>query len=436
MYTLLHNKQWDNRKRYSIFGVPDIGDFTIAFGSWNPYDVAIKNVKQQNDIRKAEKIARVQGMKEGALSAPIIYYERDVRSTDGNFMPKVQTKHVSKVFQEKTVKRETKTQAINALINKLKTVNEEYRSVTQPKLPEITSSEPFVKPPELNFDVIDRGRANELLKEKEYLKNRLISMRSTHHDNYNNMTNFSQLIKNPDTIVTIADDFTIFDSAAYYKSKNSGSNEHVNDIRSLLYQIPSELMPHFSLTELMGPPELLPTGQDAYTRESKNPLQQKTKLQLTHDVNLLDIPNTQFTPKKAKSIEEKIEELTTPTPTKHFLNTGVKRVKKVAQPLFEPLTQEEINQKINLFSLSPSFHESPTKARLQRKIAQQKQSGGGFGNLASARAIVEFTERKSKMKAQDKINTNLEKNQVEQTPKKQPKKQLPKKQQSKKQSGK
>jgi hypothetical protein len=33
MYTLLHNKQWDNGKRYSIFGVPDIGDFSVAFGT-------------------------------------------------------------------------------------------------------------------------------------------------------------------------------------------------------------------------------------------------------------------------------------------------------------------------------------------------------------------------------------------------------------------
>jgi hypothetical protein len=61
-------------------------------------------------------------MKEGALSAPIIYYERDVRSQEGNFMPKVQTKKISKVFAESKVKLETKYQTINTFQEKLQKV--------------------------------------------------------------------------------------------------------------------------------------------------------------------------------------------------------------------------------------------------------------------------------------------------------------------------
>jgi hypothetical protein len=78
----------------------------------------------------------------------------------------------------------------------------------------------------------------------------------------------------------LADDFTIFDSTAYYKAKNSGENpiEKVNDIRNKVHRIPSELLPHYKLTELMGPLELLPTGVEAYKRELSNPLYQKKKL--------------------------------------------------------------------------------------------------------------------------------------------------------------
>jgi hypothetical protein len=92
----------------------------------------------------------------------------------------------------------------------------------------------------------------------------------------------------------------------------------VNDIRNKVHKIPSELLPHYKLTELMGPPELLPTAINAYKRELSNPLQQKKKLQLTYDVDMLDIPNNQFTPtKKSRYVEDKITELT--TPIKHSL---------------------------------------------------------------------------------------------------------------------
>jgi hypothetical protein len=374
MYTLLHNKQWDNGKRYSIFGVPDIGDFSVAFGTWNPYDVAIKNVKQANDIKKAESIARVEGMKEGALSAPIVYFERDVRSTEGNFMPKVQTKNITKVFKEVNVKKETKNQTINALSDRLKTINEEYKlAITTPMKSKRVNPEVVPLPTELKFENIDVEKTKQLLKEKESLTTRLTTIRSTNPNNYNNFTNFSQLVKNPDTIMTLTDDFTIFDSAAYYQAINTGNNpiEKINDIKNKVNRIPSELLPHYKLTELMGPPELLPTGVNAYRRELSNPLHKKNRLQLTYNVDTLDIPHPQFTPiKKRRYVEDKIEELT--TPVKHLLNTEVKKKIKLPQSSFVPLTQDEINSRINSFSLSVNASPtkfSPTKARLQQKLA-------------------------------------------------------------------
>jgi hypothetical protein len=460
MYTLLHNKQWDNGKRYSIFGVPDIGDFSVAFGTWNPYDVAIKNVKQANDIKKAEKISRVEGMKEGALSAPIVYYERDVRSTEGNFIPKVQTKNITKVFKEVNVKKETKNQTINALTNRLKTVNDEYKSVmgTPTKLrgnvdPEVVVASALTDigqrvPAELQFEPFDREKTKQLLKEKESLTTRLTTIRSTNPSSYNNVTNFSQLVKNPDTIMTLADDFTIFDSGAYYKAINTGENpiEKINDIRNKVHKIPSELLPHYKLTELMGPPELLPTGMDAYKRELSNPLQQKKKLQLTYNIDVLDIPHNQYTPKKSKFVDEKIQELT--TPIKHSLNKGpnINTVKKIQIPQspFIPLTQDEINAKINSFTVtinsSPTKF-SPTKARLQQKLIKSKSKKEEdidmsklkkpLFNQTSSQPINKSNDqesspkrqtskkvRESKTAAMNKIDTHLHKSEVEETPKK------------------
>jgi hypothetical protein len=445
MYTLLHNKQWDNGKRYSIFGVPDIGDFSVAFGTWNPYDVAIKNVKQANDIKIAKSIARVEGMKEGALSAPIIYFERDVRSQEGNFMPKVQTKNITKVFKEEKVKKETKNQTINVLTDKLKTVNDEYKSVmVTPMKPQGLISEiDQGVPEELKFETFDQ-ETKQLLKEKESLTTRLTTIRSTNPSSYNNLTNFSQLVKNPATIMTLADDFTIFDSSAYYKARNNGENpiEKVNDIRNKVNRIPSELLPHYKLTELMGPPELLPTGVDAYKRELSNPLNQKKRLQLTHNVDTLDIPHPQFTPtKKGRYVEGKIEELT--TPIKHVLNTPevkinkVKKKVKLPQSPFIPLTQDEINSRINSFSVtvnsSPTKF-SPTKARLQQKLAQSKSKREEDIDMSKLKKPLfnqtttksnnqegkqtETKVRGSKTAAMNKIDTHLQKSEVEETPKK------------------
>jgi hypothetical protein len=190
------------------------------------------------------------------------------------------------------------------------------------------------------------------------------------------ITNFSQLVKNPDTIMTLADDFTIFDLAAYYKARNSGKNpiEKVNDIRNKVHRISSELLPHYKLTELIGPPELLPTGIDAYKRELSNLLHQKKKLQLTYDVDVLDISQNQFTSiKKGKYVKEKITELT--TSAKHLLNKVKKKV-KLPQSSFVPLTKDEINSRINSFSALINFsplNSSPPKARLQQKLARAKQ---------------------------------------------------------------
>jgi hypothetical protein len=124
----------------------------------------------------------------------------------------------------------------------------------------------------------------------------------------------------------------------------------------------------------MGPPELLPTGVDAYKRELSNPLHQKKRSQLTYNVNALDIPYPQFTPiKKGRYIKDKIEELT--TPVKHLLNKAVNKKIKLPQSLFVPLTQDEINSRINSFSVSVNSSPSkfsPTKARLQQKLARSK----------------------------------------------------------------
>jgi hypothetical protein len=52
----------------------------------------------------------------------VVYFERDVRSTEGNFVPKVQTKNITKVFKKVNVKKEIKNQTINALSDRLKNV--------------------------------------------------------------------------------------------------------------------------------------------------------------------------------------------------------------------------------------------------------------------------------------------------------------------------
>jgi hypothetical protein len=157
------------------------------------FDVKMRHVKQANVIQKAESIARVEGMKEGALSAPIVYFERDVRSPEGNFLPKVQTKNITKEFNEVSVNRGTKNQTINVLTDKLKSVNEEYKSVMgtlakpQRILPEIHQG----VPEELIFETFDKERTKQLLKEKESLTTRLTTIRSTNPRSYNNLTNFS-----------------------------------------------------------------------------------------------------------------------------------------------------------------------------------------------------------------------------------------------------
>jgi hypothetical protein len=67
MYILLTNAEWNNGQQYLIFGIPDIIDFSINFGTWNPFDVAIKNTKTIKYLKNTERLARVKGIKEGAL---------------------------------------------------------------------------------------------------------------------------------------------------------------------------------------------------------------------------------------------------------------------------------------------------------------------------------------------------------------------------------
>jgi hypothetical protein len=76
MYTL--NKKWNNGKEFSIFGVSDVGDYSVI-GYSNSYEAAMKNIKRVKDIENAERFAKVEGMKEGVLSAPIIYFEKDTK---------------------------------------------------------------------------------------------------------------------------------------------------------------------------------------------------------------------------------------------------------------------------------------------------------------------------------------------------------------------
>jgi hypothetical protein len=301
------------------------------------------------------------------------------------------------------------------------------------------SPEIVLLPAELHFENIDIEKTKRLLKEKESLTTRFTTIRSTNPNNYNNLTNFSQLVKNPDTIMTLADDFTIFDSVAYYKALNTGSNpiEKVNDIRNKVNRIPFELLPHYKLTELMGPPELLPTGVDAYKRELSNPLHQKKRLQLTYNVDTLNIPYPQLTPiKKERYIEDKIEELT--TFVKYLLNTDVKV--KLPQSPFVPLSQNEINSRINSFSVavnSSLSKFSPTKARLQQKLARSKSESeedvsmsklkkllfNQTSNLTISKSKSERKQTKTKARgsktaAISKIDTYLNKSEVEETPKK------------------
>jgi hypothetical protein len=102
-------------------------------------------------------------------------------------MPKVQTKNITKVFKKVNVKRETKNQTIDVLSDWLKTVNAEYNSI----MPTLFNSE-------LNSVGIDVKKTKELLKKKQSLTTHLTTVRSTYADIYNNLTNFSQLIKNPE----------------------------------------------------------------------------------------------------------------------------------------------------------------------------------------------------------------------------------------------
>jgi hypothetical protein len=107
----------------------------------------------------------------------------------------------------------------------------------------------------------------------------------------------------------IANDFTILHKDAYFDAIQQGKNifERINDIKNPLNKIPENLLEHFDIKELMGPPELIPIAKEAFKRKTLNPLKTLPKLQF-YDVSQLDVPRVNFTPHKSKKIEHKIEE--------------------------------------------------------------------------------------------------------------------------------
>ena len=335
MYTLLDTPNWNQGRKYSIFGIPDIGNFSVAFGSSNPYQVALQNVNKNEEIKKTQNIAKVEGMKEGALSAPIIYYERDVRSQDGKFMPKVETKKITKIFEEPTVKINTKNLTVSTLENKLHETNQKLKSEFGKDFNPL-NKDLFTGQTINNFDP---HVAASLQLEKRNLEEKLFRTRPLNPKKYKNMNNFSQLVKGPETIMTIADDFTIFDRNAYFDAKQNKKDIHerINDIRSPLNKIPKELMGHFDIKDLMGPPELIPTGKEAYRREFSNPLN-RPKIDFYTDTNTLDIPKVNFTPNKSKKVESKITELHSPFHTN--INTDQIRGKHKGFDDIDALTKQ------------------------------------------------------------------------------------------------
>jgi hypothetical protein len=313
MYALLRDKTWKNGKKYSIFEIPDIVDYTPVFGTWNPYDIALKSGEKAGEIQRAENVSKVEGMKERALSAPITYFEKDWRASSGAFVPKQQTKNISKIFQEPAVIRETRHQTLNTLQNQLYSVETEIKKEFSKSF-EVTNINMFSNSPIKAADV------EHLMKQKNKLQEKIGRVRIG--TTLNTARNASQLIKGPETILTIADNFTIFDRNAYYDAQTKGLNVHerINDIRSK-GAIPRDLIPHFEVKELMGPPELIPTKNEALKRQTLNPL---TGPHLRLPPPNLDIPKS---PLKApyKNIQEASQMIKTPS-------------KKLVSPSFLPDT--------------------------------------------------------------------------------------------------
>lgn len=208
--------------------------------------------------------------------------------------------------------------------------------------------------------------------EKRSLEDKLTRTRSINPKNYKNMTNFSQLVKGPETILTIANDWTLFNRNAYLDAKMNKKDYHerINDIKSPLNKIPTDLLPHFSVKELMGPPELIPTYKEAYRRDFIHPLNRIPKIEF-YNIDTLDAPIVNFTPNRSQRVKRKIIELQSPN-NQQLVTTIKKKIDfqdKTGTPQKE---QKEVNNMItNLTKPSPLI--SPTKARLQQKL-QSRQS--------------------------------------------------------------
>jgi hypothetical protein len=393
MYALLRDKTWENGKKYSIFDIPDIINYTPVFGTWNPYDVALKSGEKAGEIQRAENVAKVESMKEGALSAPITYFEKDLRSSSGAFVPKQQTKNISKIFQEPAVIRETRHQTLNTLQNELHSVESEIKKEFSKSF-EVKNINMFSNSPIKAADV------EHLIKQKNKLQEKIGRVRIG--TTLYTARNASQLIKGPETILTITDNFTIFDKNAYYEAQTKGLDVHerINDIRTK-GAISRHLIPHFEVKELMGPPELIPTKNEALKRQMLNPL---TGPYLRLPPPNLDIPKS---PLKApyKDIKEAAQNIKTPSKklvSPSFLPAsalqGPNKLITQSKPK-EPLSKHLTPQKLDEFTAkrspqttppcSPtkkhtsriinSFAEksvpvSPMKAKLQRKLQSRASS--------------------------------------------------------------
>jgi hypothetical protein len=344
MYALLKDKTWENGKKYSIFDVLDIVDYTPVFGTWNPYDITLKSSEKVAEIQRAENIAKIEGMKEGALNAPITYFEKDLRTSTGAFIPQ-QTNKISKIFQEPAVIRETRHQTLSTLQSQLHSVESdiktEFSNSLDPTNINIFSNPP-IKPADVQYFM---SRKNKL--QEKIGRVRLGTTLET-------TRNASQLIKGPETILTIADNFTIFDRNAFYNAKTNGVNIHerINDIKGA---IPRDLMPHFEVKELMGPPELIPTKHEALNRQMLNPL---TGPHLRLPASKLDIPKT---PLKApyKTIQEASQMIK--TPSKKLVSPSYLTSTALQQPS-KLITQGKPKQSLTPLSTPNLLDETTIKA--------------------------------------------------------------------------
>jgi dsDNA-specific endonuclease/ATPase MutS2 len=112
---------------------------------------------------------------------------------------------ISEIFQEDAVVRETRHQTLNTLQNQLQSVESEIRTEfaknLSPKNINMFENSP-IKPVNVNY----------LIQRKNKLQEKVGCVRIG--KTLDTAKNASQLIKGPETILTISDNFTIFDRDA------------------------------------------------------------------------------------------------------------------------------------------------------------------------------------------------------------------------------